>query len=333
MQITVLGGSGFIGTRLVAALRDAGHGVRIFDKAPSAAFPDLVMRGDVRDAAAVATALAGCDAAIDLAAEHRDDVQPASLYAEVNLGGARNVVAAAAAHGVSRLVFTSSVAVYGLAQPLAHESAPLQPAGPYGRSKLQAEAVYRDWADASSARSLLLLRPCVVFGEGNRGNVHVLIERMRRRRFVMVGDGGNRKSMAYVGNLVDFLVKRIAAPTSGTLVCNYADKPDPRMCDLVRGIAAHLPGPTRLPPRVPAMLALPAAALLDAGARLLGRGTGVDLARLRKFRADTTVATPLLEQLGFIPRVTFDEALQRTVARVIADAADTASAPDDAIAR
>lgn len=319
MQITVLGGSGFIGTRLVGALLDAGHTVRIFDKAPSAAYPALATPGDVRDAQAVAQALQGCDCAIDLAAEHRDDVRPATLYFDVNVGGARNIVRAAEAGGVRRIVFLSSVAVYGLDQPLADEAAPLRPCTDYGRSKAEAEAVYSDWvAAAPDMRSLLLVRPTVVFGEGNRGNVFTLIEQLRRGRFAMVGDGANRKSIAYVGNLVDFLLTQLGT-APGVSVCNYADKPDPTMHDLVAALAALLPD-RRPVPHVPRALALAGGALFDLLAQLRGRSLPISRARIRKFCADTTVATPALERAGFRPRVGLEDALRRTVASVLSDA-------------
>lgn len=319
MQITVLGGSGFIGTRLVGALLDAGHTVRIFDKAPSAAHPALATLGDVRDAQAVAQALQGCDCAIDLAAEHRDDVRPASLYFDVNVGGARNIVQATEATGVRRIVFLSSVAVYGLGQPLADEASPLRPGSDYGRSKVEAEAVYSDWVGAApDARSLLLVRPTVVFGEGNRGNVFTLIDQLRRGRFAMVGDGANRKSIAYVGNLVDFLVTQLGT-APGVSVCNYADKPDPTMRELVAAVAALLPGHKPIP-RVPRALALAGGAVFDLLGQLRGRPLPIGIARIRKFCAETTVATPMLEHAGFRPHVSLDDALRRTVASVLSDA-------------
>lgn len=319
MQIILLGGSGFIGTRLAGALLGAGHTVRIFDKAPSTAFPALAALGDVRDAQAVTQALQGCDCAIDLAAEHRDDVRPASLYFDVNVGGARNIVRAAGIHGVPRIVFLSSVSVYGLEQPLADEHSLLRPGSNYGRSKAEAEAVYADWAAAAPERhALLLVRPTVVFGEGNRGNVFNLIEQLRRGRFAMVGDGANRKSMAYVGNLVDFLLTQLEAPP-GTFVCNYADKPDPTMRDLVATIATLLPGHGPVP-RIPRALALAGGAAFDLLAQLRGRPLPISRARIRKFCADTTVATPALERAGFRPRVALEDALRRTVASVLSDA-------------
>lgn len=316
MRITVIGGSGFIGTHLVTALRDAGHAVRIFDKAPSLAHPALAVLGDVRDAVAVADALAHCDCAIDLAAEHRDDVYPASLYAEVNVGGARNIVAAAHQHGVRRLVFASSVAVYGLDQPRADETAPLRPASDYGRSKMQAEAVYAAWAAESPERALLVVRPSVIFGEGNRGNVFTLIDHLRRRRFVMVGRGQNRKSMGYVGNLVAFLASQLDA-TPGVRTVNYADAPDLRTAELVEHIRTRLSLPP--PPRVPLPVALAGAALLDVLAAVRGRPFAIGRTRVRRFCAETTIATEALQRLGFHAPVSLEDGLARMIASLPPD--------------
>ncbi len=314
MNIVVLGGSGFIGSRLVGELAAAGHSVRIFDKRPSAVHPERVTLGDVRDAAAVMSALAGCDCAINLAAEHADDVQPSSLYQDVNVGGARNVVAGAQVHGTERIIFVSSVAVYGLDQPLANESSPLQPCNEYGRSKVAAESAYTAWAAADpSRRSLFVLRPCVVFGEGNRGNVHNLIDHIRRRRFVMIGNGSNRKSIAYVGNLVDFLCTLIAAP-AGVQVCNYADKPDFSTRELVDEIRALMPGTGKARLRLPYTLALVLGYAFDGLARLRGRPLAISSARVRKFCADTRIAADAVRARGFQPRVRLNDALALTIA-------------------
>ena len=318
MHIAVIGGSGFIGSRLVSQLLAAGHEVRIFDIAPSAVHPALVTHCDVRDANAVIQALTACDCVINLAAEHRDDVKPASRYFEVNVGGAENVVRAAEAHGVSHIVFISSVAVYGLDQPLATESAAIKPYNDYGRSKAQAEAVYAKWAAASAQRSLTLLRPVVVFGEGNQGNVFNLIDQIRRRRFLMVGRGDNRKSVAYVGNLVDFLCSRIDAGP-GVHLFNYADKPDLSTAELVQQIRALLPGSGGAAIRLPYGVALALAFVFDALAHLSGRPLAISSARVRKFCADTQVATGALEQTGFQPKFTIQEGLVRMVAALEAD--------------
>ncbi len=87
MKILIIGGSGFIGTRLVDELLKTGHDLAIFDKNPSPIFNHLVTIGDVRELNALNKALKGVDVVYNLAAEHRDDVTPTSLYYDVNETG------------------------------------------------------------------------------------------------------------------------------------------------------------------------------------------------------------------------------------------------------
>ena len=89
-MIGVIGGSGFIGSALVRALKQAGHVVRIIDRAPSRAYPDAWIEADVRDRDALLQACRGCDVLYNLAAEHRDDVRPLELYHQVNVVGAQH---------------------------------------------------------------------------------------------------------------------------------------------------------------------------------------------------------------------------------------------------
>ena len=114
LKIAVVGGSGFIGTRLVRRLVAAEHEVRIADIARSQEFSESWTDCDVRDVNALRTLCQGCDVIYNLAAEHRDDVRPRRLYNEVNVGGAHNTCRVAAAIGVSRIVFTSTVATVRL---------------------------------------------------------------------------------------------------------------------------------------------------------------------------------------------------------------------------
>ena len=311
MKVLVVGGSGFIGTRLLDLLVAAGHEVGNLDLRSSAAHPGCTTLGDVRDTTAVRAACEGVDVVALLAAEHRDDVRPVSLYDEVNVDGARVVAAAAAQAGVQRIVFTSSVAVYGLDQPFPSEEAVPAPFNDYGRTKLEAEAVLSAWALAGPARSLEIVRPAVVFGENNRGNVYNLVKQVASGRFLLVGDGSNRKSMGYVGNVAAFLAGRLeSAP--GVHVTNYADSPDlttRELVDLVRRTLG-VDGAVR---RLPLPVGVAAGHVADVVARISGRSLPVSAVRVRKFSAETTVDTSRLRASGFVPGTGLADAVRATV--------------------
>jgi GlcNAc-P-P-Und epimerase len=298
-RVGVIGGSGFIGTLLVRALRASGHSVRIIDKARSAAFPDLHVEADVRDRDGLAAACAGCTALYNLAAEHSDNVQPRSLYHDVNVGGAEHVCAVAEDHGIERLVFTSSVAVYGLVDEEVDESGPVRPFNDYGRTKLEAEQVFRNWARRQPSRSLTIVRSTVVFGPGNRGNVYNLLVQVARGRNLVIGDGTNRKSMAYVENVADFLAFALRFGP-GVHVYNYVDKPDLDMNELV-SLASRTLGGSGKPRHIPYALALGAGLVFDAAATLTGHHFPVSAVRMRKYRANSRVAAQRLAESGFVP--------------------------------
>jgi GlcNAc-P-P-Und epimerase len=313
MRVLVIGGSGFIGTRLIDVLRAHGHDVSNLDIRPSNRFPELTTIGDVRDLDAVTKASAEHDVIVNLAAEHRDDVRPVSLYESVNVDGARVVTQAAETNGVTRIVFTSTVAVYGLGKVNPDESTPLEPFNEYGRTKRDAENVLRTWADADPARVLAIVRPTVVFGEANRGNVYTLIRQIASRLFVMIGRGANRKSMAYVGNVAAFVETRLANPP-GVEIVNYADKPDFTVRELVMAVRSTLRGrPSKVGLALPYWLGLAIGFVFDGLARVLRKPLPISSVRVRKFCAETSIATPVLAATGFVPPYDMREALDRTI--------------------
>jgi GlcNAc-P-P-Und epimerase len=311
MKILVTGGSGFIGSRLVAELLEKGHEVRIFDKVLSSKYPELCHVGDIRDQEAINAALSGRELVYHLAAEHKDDVRPLSLYYEVNVGGAQRIAAACSANGVSRLVFTSSVAIYGLNAGSPSEGSPANPFNDYGRSKYQAEDVFRSWAAENPGVSVTIVRPTVVFGEGNRGNVYNLVRQIASGRFVMVGDGNNQKSMAYVGNIAAFLSQAVQPGGSGVAVFNYVDKPDLSMNELVGSVRGFMGKSPASFLRIPYWIGLAGGACLDLVSALTGRTFPISRVRVRKFCADTTISVEALGRTGFQPPLTLSQGMDR----------------------
>lgn len=312
MKLLLTGGSGFIGTHLIEQLLGENHEITIFDKRPSASYPHLVVLGDVRDAEALEKVAAGKDAIYHLAAEHTDDVRPVSLYYDVNVGGTRNVTAAAESAGIDRIVFTSSVAVYPLGADMPDEGSPPGPFNDYGRSKLAAEETLTEWAGRDSSRSLVTIRPCAIFGNRNYGNIYNLLRQIYKGRFVMVGAGRNKKSIGYVGNLVRFLVRCLDS-SPGSFLFNYADKPDLATAELV-SIARRALGRGEGKLRIPYPLGLLAGYAFDVAARVSRRKFPVSAVRVRKLCASTTVSATRLLRTGFKPPHSLTEALERTIA-------------------
>jgi UDP-glucose-4-epimerase GalE len=149
MRVLVTGGAGYIGSVIVARLAARGHDVAVYDnlfRGHAAAVPAGVplVLGDVRDAAAVRTALEdhGCEAVVHMAAlaEVGESVAEPERYRSVNAEGTAAVIEAAAAAGAGRLVFSSTAAVYGApARTPIDEDDALAPANPYGQTKLAGE--------------------------------------------------------------------------------------------------------------------------------------------------------------------------------------------------
>src|SRR5690625_5072667 len=175
MKICIIGGSGFIGSRLVRRLNKH-HEVLIVDKAVNEEFVEITTQVDIRDPNFLELDLRGYDLIIHLAAEHRDDVNPVSLYYDVNVQGTKNILDLMDRSSIDRIIFTSTVAIYGLDKTSPDETFKADPFNDYGKSKLQAEEVLKEWYQQHPEnKSLSIIRPSVVFGEDNRGNVYNLL--------------------------------------------------------------------------------------------------------------------------------------------------------------
>lgn len=312
-NVSVIGGSGFIGSRLMRRLRNnALVDCKIIDNASSKAFPDLVTLSDVRSAEQLRASIADGSVIINLAAEHRDDVRPPSLYDEVNVGGAKNICMVAQEKGVKTIIFTSTVAVYGFAPIGTDESGKIAPFNDYGRTKFEAERVFQAWqAEAPTERTLVIMRPTVVFGEQNRGNVYNLLRQIASGKFVMVGSGENRKSMAYVENVAAFIEYSMSFKP-GVHIYNYIDKPDFTMNSLVSNVNRILGRPEEIGFRLPFAVGYLIGKSFDLVAAITGKRFAISSIRVKKFCVNSVYNTAI-EKTKFIPPVPLEQALAQTV--------------------
>ena len=311
MTVVVLGGAGFVGTYTCRRLAVKQSRFQIVDIAKSYEFVDKTQIGDIRDATGLASQLNG-DVVVNLAAVHRDDVADPEEYYSTNVEGARVLCAVCEEKGINKIVFTSSVAVYGFAPSGTREDGAINPFNEYGRTKALAEDVYRAWREKDpDNRSLIIVRPTVVFGEGNRGNVYNLLNQINSGAFAMIGSGKNKKSMAYVENLSAFLVKCIESDEKYA-VYNYVDTPDFTMNELVSLVRSKLRGSSSVGIRIPKFIGLMAGYTAD-GFGKLGVKLPISSIRVKKFCASSAFSSAKAELDGFEAPYTLQEGLDRTL--------------------
>ena len=314
MQVVdVIGGSGFIGSRLVRRLlANEKISVRITDKSPSKLYPGLVKLGDVRSIDQLRDSISNHSVIVNLAAEHRDDVRPLSLYTDVNVDGAKNICTVASEKKVKTIIFTSSVAVYGFAPIGTDESGEIAPFNDYGRTKYQAEQIFKSWqAEVPEERTLVIIRPTVVFGEQNRGNVFNLLRQIASGKFVMVGHGENRKSMAYVENVAAFIEYAMSFKP-GVHLYNYVDKPDYTMNSLVANVNRILDRSEKIRLKLPFAVGFLIGKCFDLVAMLSGKRFSISSIRVKKFCTNSVYKTAI-DKTGFVQPVTLEKAIMQTV--------------------
>jgi len=310
--ILFIGASGFVGTRLIDLCK-TDFQIENLDKQTSHYFSELSSIGDVRNPADLDIAMQGKETVVLLAAEHRDDVSPTSLYYDVNVQGTKNVIDAMDKAGVKNIIFTSSVAIYGLNKQNPNEEHPADPFNHYGKSKWQAEEALRNWYNKNpEEKSLTIIRPTVIFGERNRGNVYNLLKQIASGRFLMVGKGTNYKSMAYVGNIAAFIKYHLQNTKPCYQIFNYIDKPDLNMNELVsqveKSLNKHIPST-----HFPYWLGMLGGYGFDILGKLTGKKFAVSSVRVKKFCATTQFDATKAHNCGFKAPYTLSQGLHNTL--------------------
>lgn len=309
-KVGIIGSSGFLGSRLITRLENAGIVFKKYDIDFSKKL-DAGIYCDVEDINSLEI-LRSVDTIINLAAVHRDDILPLSRYDDVNVQGAINVCEAARRYKINKIIFTSSVAIYGFAPADTDESGEPNYFNDYGRTKYLAEQAYKQWqAEDPINRTLVIIRPTVIFGEGNRGNVYNLLKQIATKRFIMFGDGLNRKSMAYVENVTAFLEYSLSFKP-GLHIFNYIDKPDFNMNTLVSEVKKTLFGKKNVGLRLPAFLGIAIGYFADFVSKVTGKTLPISSIRVKKFMGTTQFASSV-SKTGFVPPVSLKEGLARTL--------------------
>ena len=232
----------------------------------------------------------------------RDAVaDPLAAFLAVNCAGTLELAKAAQRAGVRRFVFVSSIKVNGESTnglPFTVNDTP-QPQDAYGTTKREAEDVLRQ-IGADTSMEIVILRPPLVYGPGVKGNFLRLLQAIARGMPLPLASIHNRRSLVYIGNLVDAIITCMDAPAAAGKTFLVSDGEDVSTPALIRKLAAALGRSPRLLPCPPA--------LLHFGAALLGKRA----AMMRLTGSLTVDASALRQELGWQPRYSLDQGLTAT---------------------
>lgn len=319
MNYIIFGGSGFIGTHLIHLLKNecVKSGDKIYDldivmPGEEGVVPGVVekndgveyIRLDVRKPIEFDFKPTADDVIFNLAAVHRTPGHPDHEYFETNIRGAENVTAFAEKHGVNKILFTSSIAPYGAAEELKEETTLPTPNTPYGISKLVAEKIHQMWQVKDTKRELTIVRPGIVYGKGEHGNMTRLYKGMKGHYFMYTGRKDTIKACIYVKELVLFFKYRMldnSFPGMDIFNCTFEPAYNiEQICETMKkatGLKYRIP-------LIPGGLLMTAATILGP---IGGKKVGIHPARVKKLMVSTNICGKKLEACGYKFHYSFED--------------------------
>lgn len=308
-RILVTGAAGFVGRalcyELMARGREVRAAVRRSGNVPTGC--EVAVVGHIGAATDWSTALDGVDAVVHLAARvhvmHDTAADPLALFREVNVTGTERLARAAAAAGVQRFVYLSSVKVNGEAtseHPFTEKDIP-HPQDAYAISKWEAEQALARVA-AETGLEIVILRPPLVYGPGVAANFLSLLRWVERGVPLPLASLQNQRSLVYLDNLVGAITACLEHPAAAGQTFMVSDDEAISTPGLVRLLAQGLRRPPRLFP-VPLFLLRLAAMMTGTSAQVdrLAGSLAVDSKKIR-------------EMLGWVPPCSLEEGLVHTAA-------------------
>lgn len=309
-RAVVFGGAGFIGTHLLRTLKGTGQYEELVSVDIVA--PEHPVNGVDYKIADVRQELPedlcqSPDEIYNLAAVHRTPGHETHEYYETNVSGALHICEFARRKSARKIVFTSSIAVYGPDEAPKRETTQPAPQSAYGWSKMLAEQVQQSWQREDDSNQLVIVRPAVVFGAGEKGNFTRLAGALKKGFFLFPGRRDTIKACGYVGELVrsmQFMLKRNEAQS----LYNFC-YPHPYTIEEICQSFERV-GDLKQPLGVVPLPLMKLASLPFEFLNAFGFKNGINRARIQKLVVSTNIVPAKLADVGYEFETNLDDALE-----------------------
>lgn len=249
----------------------------------------------------------------NLAAVHREPGHEFKEYFDTNIPGAKNVTSFAREAGINNIFFTSSIAPYGKSRLKRTEESQIYPETAYGISKALAEGIHEEWLNENLDRRLIIVRPSVIFGPHDPGNVYRMILALKKGTFILPDGGNVIKAYGYIFGLIDSIIFTLNR-TERFILYNYAENPLVPLNEMTRIVKEKFN--YRKPvAKVPVNFLAFVASFISRFFKLFGKPTDIHPVRVKKAGFPTNIEPTYLINNGFNFKYDFEEALNDWLSR------------------
>lgn len=314
MNIFITGSNGFVGSRLMHYLEEEEHQVWGIDnntKCNIQPHPNTEI-GDIRNIEDLRKFNdRNFNFIIHCAAAKHDFGISKEEYFSNNEFGTKVLMDYVTERNINKVIYYSTVSVYGHKSVPCDESGKLLPDNPYGASKLAGEKVIEKWLKQDSTRQVVFLRPSIIYGPNNYANMYNLIDMMHRKPWMTIGNGKHIKSMVSLENLIDMTEFVMPRMKSGLQIFNTLDTPYITVKQLMEIIASG--NGFSLPiVRIPLSVAIFVGKSFDLIAAITKRDLPINSDRMKKFATSTEYYSEKIREKGYTQKHTIEDEIART---------------------